>query len=204
MTEKLIQTLEILGQDHASAEIRAVISTMKALERQAQKTSETLKRSFGTDLAKAMTSLRTDAKAFGTGMVEAAERAAQALRTDTTAATELRAVLTGVVAEIRETAQAAKASQRAVVEAIHAEMSAVRELSSARQTAAREDAAAESRIARTRTRNAAGEIDQVRRIRRERTSAAREAARYTRDAGRHSYHALRRVNHHFTKVSDLP
>lgn len=135
MSEDLRQIVEIVGQDHASAILRGVVETLKALEKQSAATGKALQRNLGANLLKPLAAVRAEAKAFGTDLAEAADRAARALRVDVAAVAELRTALRGAVAEQRAFAEAARASQSAGSAAARSQATTARNAASARARA---------------------------------------------------------------------
>ena len=139
MSDDLKLVFRLEGQDSASATLREVTTALETLNRQARKTGDGLRKAFGADFLKPLAKVRSESKAFGDDLTEAADKAAKALKGDIAAVTELRAALRGAVAEQRAFADAARASQAAGASAARASTTSARNAATGRARATADD-----------------------------------------------------------------
>ena len=202
MSDDLKLQFQIIGNDEASASLRSVIETMKAMERQAEKTGRALRANLSGGLMGGAPGTAAGASDVRTIQRTAAARARASTDTVRDA---------GKAWKLRENSQKAEvagiaAGHKAWADAQRRRMglmdrSAAVEQRRQREAVRAESAATEARmsnIARTwriRQRSEAAEMAHVKAVGREHASQRREAMRSAREAGRHGRHAARSLNH---------
>ena len=195
MTEELRQVLTIEGQDQASASFKEIIATIERLGTAARKTGEILSKSFGADLTKNFTALRTSAETFTGVMVEGAEKVSKSIMGDIKAAAELRETLASVTAEQKAMSEAIRSTMTAGAAASTAEARNIRNAATGRARASAGAMRENRKVWSETERRERAEVEHVKTLRRERASLRREIASAAAETWHKGKHAIKSVNH---------